>query len=97
MAECTKHKRYKGKGWPRSGCRECLDVHVEYWTGVGQAALDKVTTARAALRSNCSHEIRYTAPYRWEHDNGYGRQRMVDGEYCKACGKEWPWGRKTTQ
>lgn len=38
----------------------------------------------------CSHpEI---TKFKWEHDNGYGVQTMLDGLQCKICNKinHWP-------
>lgn len=49
----------------------------------------EIGRARAKLK-HCSHPLR--EPFEWEHDNGYGRQSMNDGERCLVCGKQnrWP-------
>lgn len=40
---------------------------------------------RLELAKNCSHPVEAVEPYRWEHDNGYGRQKMLDGLRCTIC------------
>jgi len=37
----------------------------------------------------CEHPV--TRPYRWESDNGYGRQRWIESEQCTLCLKKRPW------
>ena len=29
--------------------------------------------------------------WQWEHDNGYGRQTMIDGKRCGICGATKNW------
>ncbi len=41
--------------------------------------------ARMAVLASCPHPPEYRREYKWEHDNGYGRQHMQTGEQCKIC------------
>lgn len=36
------------------------------------------------LQGKCDHN--QTSDYKWEHDNGYGRQHMRIGKKCNFCG-----------
>lgn len=36
------------------------------------------------LQGNCDHS--QTEEFKWEHDNGYGRQSMNTGHRCIFCG-----------
>lgn len=38
----------------------------------------------------CKHG--HARPYQWMHDDGYGRQKMLDGLRCDLCGfdDKWP-------
>ena len=49
--------------------------------------------AQAALveSGTCTHPPERRDSYRWEHDNGYGRQTMYTGVMCKLCGAKDPW------
>lgn len=44
-----------------------------------------------ALKGVCDHSS--SKEYRWEHDNGYGRQTMISGRICVYCRAIDPWGR----
>lgn len=50
---------------------------------------EKIEKLRAAIK-DCTHPV--TDEFKWEHDNGYGRQKMLPGLRCKLCLKEnrWP-------
>lgn len=39
----------------------------------------------------CKHPSSAVSTYQWEHDNGYGRQSMVDAERCNICRSEKHW------
>lgn len=39
---------------------------------------------KQSLQGICDHS--QTEDYRWEHDNGYGRQSMHTGKRCVFCG-----------
>lgn len=43
------------------------------------------------LKVGCTHPEEYRGEYRWEHDNGYGRQRWVTGDRCGLCGAKRAW------
>lgn len=46
----------------------------------------------AELVPICDHPSEYVREYRWEHDNGYGRQTIINGKRCSICSaiKHWP-------
>lgn len=44
----------------------------------------EVSALVASLQGICDHAK--TEDYRWEHDNGYGRQSMNAGKRCVFCG-----------
>lgn len=44
----------------------------------------EVSAITASLQGICDHAK--TEDYRWEHDNGYGRQTMNTGKRCVFCG-----------
>ena len=92
MTRCPTHKRYKGKGWPRSLCRACLFVYEAAHLAIQREHAEMVAMARAELRKDCSHER--VVEYQWEHDNGYGRQSQCTGQRCTICDRKWPWGRR---
>lgn len=43
------------------------------------------------LSKSCDHPDRYVMDWQWEHDNGYGRQTMIDGKRCGICGATKNW------
>jgi hypothetical protein len=43
------------------------------------------------IEIGCDHSN--TTDYRWEHDNGYGRQSNIVGKKCIYCGWIDSWGR----
>ena len=42
---------------------------------------------KAKLSINCSHPSDRQTVYKWEHDNGYGRQSWQEGIQCGICRK----------
>jgi hypothetical protein len=49
----------------------------------------RIVVAREALqRSGCTHPKKHLETFRWEHDNGYGRQSMHEGLRCVLCRAE---------
>lgn len=46
---------------------------------------EKTKAARLALGAKCTHPEQDREDFRWEHDNGYGRQSMHTGVQCKLC------------
>ena len=50
----------------------------------------RVRILRVAVGDKCSHLIQ--EDFRWEHDDGYGRQSMHTGKHCVICDKKnrWP-------
>lgn len=48
----------------------------------------KIKAARAR-NTRCTHK--YREDYKWEHDNGYGRQTMITGERCLSCDARNAW------
>jgi hypothetical protein len=53
------------------------------------AIRQKIQDIRDAISPFCKHK--YTRNYRWEHDNGYGRQKWMTGLECLLCGKRNSW------
>jgi hypothetical protein len=41
--------------------------------------------ARAQILEFCTHPEEWRRAYKWEHDNGYGRQHMREGIRCGLC------------
>lgn len=57
-----------------------------------RATLEReIAKARAKLAKACTHPEEFVTNYRWEHDNGYGRQSMHTGRICGICLKRDPW------
>ena len=56
-----------------------------------QRAVAAVKRAREELVAECPHPPAHVAQFRWEHDNGYGRQHWREGLRCTLCGKESRW------
>lgn len=50
-----------------------------------------IADLRAKLGKSCTHPMESQFDFQWEHDNGYGRQTMVTGVYCKLCLAEKHW------
>ena len=48
-------------------------------------AQEKVAALRAELAVDCTHPGEFVEAYRWEHDNGYGRQSWHTGKICTIC------------
>jgi hypothetical protein len=44
----------------------------------------EASAIKELLQGVCDHAK--TEDYRWEHDNGYGRQSMTTGKRCVFCG-----------
>jgi hypothetical protein len=65
-----------------------MDLQAEA-AGAAECYRKKIQFLQQKLTKRCTHK--YTAPYRWEHDNGYGRQHMIIGERCVSCDKRRPW------
>lgn len=55
-------------------------------------AQEKVETLRKSLALDCSHPVEFVRSYRWEHDNGYGRQSAMTGKICDICRSKDLWG-----
>lgn len=51
----------------------------------------RILKLRAQLSKNCKHPAEFVTTYRWEHDNGYGRQSMHTGYLCTICRARDPW------
>lgn len=49
-------------------------------------------TALLLLAGTCDHSK--TEQYMWEHDTGYGVQRMIEGKRCSYCGCVDLWNRR---
>jgi hypothetical protein len=45
---------------------------------------------KQVIKEGCDHSI--NSPYKWEHDNGYGKQTKIDGFRCDVCGALDSWG-----
>lgn len=39
----------------------------------------------ADLQLECNHPDAHVEEYRWESDNGYGRQTQMTGRFCTLC------------
>jgi hypothetical protein len=53
----------------------------------------KIRDLRTKLAQSCTHPL--TTRYMWEHDNGYGKQKMIEGLKCLLCKAEKPWSMST--
>lgn len=52
----------------------------------------KIAEARARLYAvGCTHPKSHRRDYTWEHDNGYGRQKLIIGEQCNLCFAKRSW------
>ncbi len=51
-----------------------------------------VEAARKELVDGCDHPPEFVVDYRWEHDNGYGKQSWVTGKRCEICESTNNWG-----
>lgn len=56
----------------------------------------KLEAARIAAAKSCQHPVEAREDYRWEHDNGYGRQSWVTGERCTICRHQRSWKGSST-
>lgn len=43
------------------------------------------------IAKTCDHPAEYVDDWCWEHDNGYGVQRWVNGKRCRICGATKPY------
>ena len=46
----------------------------------------KLAAAKEALGNSCSHPPEVQVKFVWQHDNGYGRQKLLPGMRCELCG-----------
>lgn len=54
----------------------------------------KLLEIKNILAINCLHESEFIQNYEWEHDDGYGSQKLLNGSKCCICGKiDW-WHQK---
>lgn len=67
------------KTFPIEGLQAAIDYHATELLGT-QRTIEKL---REGLKGRCDHPK--TEVYRWEHDNGYGRQTMINGRRCWYC------------
>ena len=51
--------------------------------------VERINKLRAEIAAKCSHST--TMSYTWEHDDGYGRQKMCEGRRCILCLKISYW------
>lgn len=59
-------------------------VHARY--------MHKLAAIKEAItKAGCPHPIEAVQEYRWEHDNGYGRQTWNVGLECRLCRGKNPW------
>lgn len=50
----------------------------------------KIFELRSKLKAvGCSHSL--VEDFQWEHDDGYGRQKMITGDRCVLCKAEKHW------
>jgi hypothetical protein len=47
---------------------------------------------RVGLAADCDHPAQFVYDIQWEHDNGYGVQKMLPGKWCEVCNATqfWP-------
>lgn len=71
---------------PHSPEERALIIALGTFNEVRSVLSDKVDAARAALLVvGCSHPADHVKGYRWEYDNGYGRQHYNTGSRCDLC------------
>ena len=58
---------------------------------VSKRAGKRLSDAREKLGDSCTHPEKHVTTYRWEHDNGYGRQKWLEGLFCNLCLRRKPW------
>lgn len=51
----------------------------------------RIERLRKQLGKDCRHPVEHRHDFQWEHDNGYGRQTMITGVYCRLCKAEQHW------
>lgn len=57
-----------------------------------QKAAQALGEALDRLRAEgCDHPAEHRRPWKWEYDNGYGRQSWADGERCDLCDMHKRW------
>lgn len=65
--------------FPMAVTQSAIKHHLENLRGT-QLTIELL---RKHLQGNCDHSE--TEDYKWEHDNGYGRQTMITGKRCVFC------------
>lgn len=75
---------------------ERSELQTRYADAVARAAsaYKEAETLRNLLKDGCAHPAEFVEEYKWEHDNGYGRQTMITGKRCKLCFATNNWGSK---
>jgi hypothetical protein len=95
--KCAKHPRYEAKLKPRGtradklGCRDCWWVYRSKLLASAAQAQVEAEEIRKRLSEGCNHPEQFVEDWQWEHDNGYGRQTMVNGKMCKLCRARKHW------
>jgi len=74
-----------------TGEEQDLANAIQNYREVLKDARKHLDTARENLCDHCTHPEAYVTTYTWEHDNGYGRQSMIEGLRCELCLKRKPW------
>ena len=76
-----------------NGEEKALSLALKHQARVQHRAYARVKKARKALleADNCTHPEEHRVDYRWEHDNGYGRQKWITGVRCELCGAKQSW------
>lgn len=46
---------------------------------------------RKRLAKTCQHPEELHAPYIWEWDNGFGKQKLIEGVICSLCNAKKRW------
>lgn len=88
---CEKHKRYQAKRPPAKtrdnpeGCRTCWLVYRAKFIEAAIQASAEAEKIRVMLAANCKHDPEHVEDWPWEHDDGYGRQKMITGKRCRLC------------
>lgn len=68
-----------------------LQQQLEEWREVYRGLSVKISALTEQLKLVCDHSK--PEPYKWESDNGYGRQRWITGQRCTYCGYVDLWNR----
>lgn len=96
LAKTCKHPLELQDRWTYNGClvwnrcKICLKVRPDVIV-CGDVDYGTEKDIKDIMISFCRHQAAAVSEYKWESDNGYGRQSMQTGERCSICRAEKHW------